>query len=39
MRAFIILVFRVIYKGVFKPLFFRQDPEVVHDRITRLGGY
>lgn len=28
---------RIIYKGLLKPLFFRFDPEVVHDRMTMLG--
>ncbi len=28
---------RWLYKRVAKPLFFRQDPETVHDRITRAG--
>ncbi len=26
-----------LYSNVFKPIFFRNDPEVVHDRILRLG--
>lgn len=26
-----------LYKHIAKPIFFRQDPELVHDRMTRLG--
>ncbi len=28
---------RVVYQNIFKPLFFKFDPEFVHDRITSLG--
>lgn len=30
---------KIIYKGFFKPIFFTQDPEYVHDRITDFGVF
>ena len=27
-----------LYLGILKPIFFRQDPELVHDRMTRVGA-
>ena len=30
---------RIFYKGLLKPIFFRIDPELVHDNITKLGYF
>lgn len=29
---------KILYKRLIKPIFFKQDPEAVHDRIIKLGG-
>lgn len=38
MRRFLRATFRVLYKRIAKPILFGQDPEAMHDRITRLGA-
>lgn len=29
----------MIYKRIIKPIFFRKDPELVHNRITKIGNF
>ena len=32
-------LYRAIYQGIFKPFFFTQDPEFIHDQITSFGAF
>jgi len=32
-------IYRATYQGVFKPLFFTQDPEFIHDHMTSFGAF
>lgn len=38
MRMFATRAIRIFYKRIAKPIFFRQDPEDVHDQIIRVGA-
>ncbi len=30
---------RLLYKNIFKPIFFRLDPELIHDTVVAFGGF